>query len=71
MSFGTVNSEYLGSNFTEKERDRWRNFLSSSENLILSILLKYQEIDVQVQTFTDEIEASYKVALLNGIAANL
>ena len=27
---------------------------SSSENAIWSILLKYQEIDVQIQTFTDE-----------------
>ena len=30
------------------------NFFSSSENAIWSILLKYQEIDVQIQTFTDE-----------------
>ena len=28
---------------------------SSSENTIWSILLKYQEIDVQIQAFTDEI----------------
>ena len=27
---------------------------SSSENAIWSILLKYQEIDVQLKTFTDE-----------------
>ena len=27
---------------------------SISENAISSILLKYQEIDVQIQTFTDE-----------------
>ena len=29
-------------------------FFSSSGNEVLSILLKYQEIDVQIQTFTDE-----------------
>ena len=34
---------YLCSYFPEKER-----------NAILLILLKYQEIDVQIQTFTDE-----------------
>ena len=38
----------------EKERSRWRKFFSSSENAIWSILLKYQEIDVQIQTFTEE-----------------
>ena len=47
-------TEYLGSHFTEKERNRWRKFFSSSENAIWSILLKYQEIDVQIQAFTDE-----------------
>ena len=30
-----------------------KNFFSS-ENAVWSILLKYQEIDVQIQTFTDE-----------------
>ena len=30
------------------------NFFSSSENAIWSNLLKYQEIDVQTQAFTDE-----------------
>ena len=30
------------------------NFFSSSENAVWSILLKYQEIDVQIQIFTDE-----------------
>ena len=54
MPFGTVISQYLGSHFTEKERNRWRKFFSSSENAIWSILLKYQEIDVQIQAFTDE-----------------
>ena len=38
----------------EKECNRWRKFFSSSENAIWSILLKYQEIDAQIQTFTDE-----------------
>ena len=37
----------------QKEQNRWRKFFSSSENAIWSILLKYQEIDVQIQTFTD------------------
>ena len=32
-------SQYLGSNFTEKKRNRWR---------------KYQEADEQIQAFTDE-----------------
>ena len=54
MQFGTVISQYLRSHFTEKERNRWRKFVSSSENKIWSILLKYQEIDVQIQAFTDE-----------------
>ena len=49
-----VISQYLDSHFTEKERNRWRKFFSSSENAIWSILLKYQEIDVQIETFTDE-----------------
>ena len=40
--------------FMEKERNRWRKFFSSSENAIWSILLKYQQKDVQIQTFTEE-----------------
>ena len=40
--------------FTEKERNRWRNFFSGSGNAICSILLKYQEIYVQIETVTDE-----------------
>ena len=32
----------------------WRKFFCSSENAIWSILLKYEEIDVQIQTFTDK-----------------
>ena len=54
MPFGTVISQYLSSHFTEKERNRWSKFFSSSENAIWSILLKYQEIDVQIQAFTDK-----------------
>ena len=54
MPFGTVISQYLGSHFTEKERSRRRKVFSGSENAIWSILLKYQEIDVQIQAFTDE-----------------
>ena len=54
MPFGTVISQYLGSHFTENDQNRWRNSFSSSENAIWSILLKYQEIDVQIQAFTDE-----------------
>ena len=38
----------------QKERNRWRKFLFSSENAIWSILLKYQEIHEQIQAFTDE-----------------
>ena len=44
----------LGSHLTEKDRNRWRNFFSSSGNTILSILLKYQRTDVQIQTFANE-----------------
>ena len=66
MPFGTVISQYLGSHFKEKERNRWRNFFSSSGNAIWSILLKYQEIEMRIQAFTDEIETSYIVAFLNG-----
>ena len=38
----------------EKEQNPLRKFFSSSENAIWPILLKYQEIDVQIQTFTDK-----------------
>ena len=57
MPFSTVVSWYLRTHFTEKERNRWRKFFpacSSSENATWSVLLKYHEIDVQIQTFTDE-----------------
>ena len=39
---------------------------SSSANAIWSILLKYREIDAQIETFTDETETSYIVAFTNG-----
>ena len=43
------------------------NFFFSSGNAILSILLKYQEIDVHIQTFfLTKIETSYIVALFDG-----
>ena len=42
------------SHFTEKERNRCRILFSSSENAICSILLKHQEIDVQIQAFAGE-----------------
>ena len=54
MPFGTAVSQYLSSHFKEKERNRWRKCFSNSENAIWSILLKYQELDVQIQAFTDE-----------------
>ena len=54
MPFGTIISQYLVSHFTEKGRNRWRKLFSSSENAIWSILLKYQETDVQIQAITDE-----------------
>ena len=54
MSLGTVISLYLVSHFTNKEQNRWRKFLSGSENAICSSLLKYQEIYVQIQTFIEE-----------------
>ena len=54
MPFGTVISQYIGSPFTENEQNSWRNIFSSSENAIWSILLKYQEIDVQIQAFIEE-----------------
>ena len=38
----------------QKKAKSLEKFFSSSENAICSILLKYQEIDVQIQTFTDE-----------------
>ena len=38
----------------QKKSDKVGGNFSSSENAIWSILLKYQEIDVQIQAFTDE-----------------
>ena len=40
--------------FYEKREKSLEKIFSSSENAIWSILLKSQEIDVQIQTFTDE-----------------
>ena len=40
--------------FYGKRAKLLEKLFSSSENAIWSILLKYQEIDVQIQTFTDE-----------------
>ena len=54
MPSGTVISQYLGSHFKEKERNRWRKFFFSSENAFLSILLKYQKIDVQSKRLTEK-----------------
>ena len=54
MSLGTVISLYLVSHFTNNKQNLWRKFLSGSENAICSSLLKYQEIYVQIQTFTEE-----------------
>ena len=52
MPFGTVISFYLGSHFTRKELGEI--FFYSSGDAVLLILLKYQEMDVQIQTFTDK-----------------
>ena len=38
----------------EKRAKSLEEIFPSSENAIWSILLKYQEIDVQIQEFTDE-----------------
>ena len=38
----------------EKSEIVGENFFSRSESVIWSILLKYQEIDVQIQTFADK-----------------
>ena len=40
--------------FYGKKQHRWRNFFSSSGNATLSILLNYQEIDAQIQTFANQ-----------------
>ena len=66
MPCGTVISWYLGSDFKEKRAKWLEKIFSSSENVIWSILLKYREIDVQIQAFTGEIEISHIVAFLKG-----
>ena len=40
--------------FNGKRAKSLEKFFSSSENAIWPILLKYQETDVQIQTFTDK-----------------
>ena len=40
--------------FYRKGAKSLEKFFPSSENGIWSILLKYQEIDMQIQAFTDE-----------------
>ena len=40
--------------FYRKRAKSLEEIFSSSENAIWSILLKYQEIDVQIQAFTDQ-----------------
>ena len=54
MPFGTVISQYHGSRFTEKERNRWRKFFPALKMQFDRFYLKYQETDVQIQAFTDE-----------------
>ena len=44
----------FGNQFTKKKSEIFDDFFSSSGNAIWSILLKYQEMDVHIQTFTDE-----------------
>ena len=65
MSFGTVIFLYPGSQFMEKESNNRRKVFSISGNASLSIILKYQEMNVQIQTFADkDIETSCIVDLL-------
>ena len=53
MPFGPTISQYLGSHFTEKQENRFKNFFPAL-NCNLVDFFKYQEIDVQIQAFTDE-----------------
>ena len=55
MPFGTVVSQYgLRQSFYRKKSEIVEKIFPCSENAIWSILLKYQEIDVQIQASTDE-----------------
>ena len=54
MLFGTFVSWYIHSHFTEKSEGVGENYFPALKMQFWSILLKYQEIDVQIQTFTDE-----------------
>ena len=51
--------------FQGKRAKSLERIFPSSKNAIWSILLKYQEIDMQIHSLT-KIETSYVVALLNG-----
>ena len=53
MSFGKL---FIGTSafILRKKAKSLEKIFSSSENAIWSILLKYQEIDVQILAFTDE-----------------
>ena len=58
------------SHFTEKDRNRFKNFFPAL-NCNLVDFLKNQEIDGQIQAFTDETETSYIAAFLNGTNCRL
>ena len=46
----------------------WQLFYGKKgKNAILTILLKYREIDVQIQTVTEKIETSFILYLLVGM----
>ena len=51
---GMFSPGYLGSHFTEKGAKSLENFFPRSGNAMFSILVKCQEIDVQIQTFADQ-----------------
>ena len=54
MPFGTVTFLHTLAVILRKKGEIVGEILSSSGNAVWLILLKYQEIDVQMQTFTDE-----------------
>ena len=53
QSFYRKRAKSLG-HFTENKRNRWGNFSPALEMQFIRSLLKYQEIYVQIQTFTDK-----------------
>ena len=66
MPFGTVIFGYLGSHFTEKERNRWRNFSPALKcNLVDCIEISGNRCANTKHSLT-KIETSYLVALFNG-----